>query len=72
MPAAPVCGVSEAPEELCKYLYRAVGGSRVDSGLGLWGGGLEQQEGSLGGGRWLPVLGSPFLLGLPEDADHLS
>lgn len=43
----------EAPEELCKYLCRAVGGSRVDSGLGFWGGGLEQQEGLLsvlGGG----------------------
>lgn len=35
-------------------------GSRVDSGLGLWGGGLEQQEGQLCGmirGElgWLPV-----------------
>lgn len=41
-------------------MQSCLGGSRVDSGLGLWGGGLEQKESQLsdvgwGELRWLPV-----------------
>lgn len=56
-------------------MQSCLGGSRVDSGLGLWGGGLEQQESQLRGVRWgepgwLPGLCDLRVLGKPFPAQH--